>query len=58
MTLREGSVVGPYEICARAGAGGMGEVDQAIENRLNLLRRVLLSDVSPVKVAARAHPAA
>ena len=35
MVLRQGSRVGPYEIAAAIGAGGMGEVFRAHDTRLN-----------------------
>ena len=35
MVLRQGSRVGPYEIAAAIGAGGMGEVFRARDTRLN-----------------------
>ena len=35
MALPAGTRLGPYEILARIGAGGMGEVYRAIDSRLN-----------------------
>ena len=35
MTLRPGSRLGPYEIVALLGAGGMGEVYRARDTRLD-----------------------
>jgi len=35
MTLSAGDKLGPYEICSRAGVGGMGEVYKARDTRLD-----------------------
>ena len=35
MTLRPGTTLGPYEITAAIGAGGMGEVYSATDTRLD-----------------------
>src|SRR5437764_11826078 len=45
MSLAAGSKIGPYEILAQIGAGGMGEVYRALDTRLNRPVAVkLLSD--------------
>src|SRR5207253_9978903 len=44
MTLASGTKIGPYEIVAPAGAGGMGEVYQARDTRLD--RSVAIKIVS------------
>jgi Tol biopolymer transport system component len=51
MTLPRGTRLGPYEVTARIGVGGMGEVYQAIDT--NLARQVAIK-VLPEAVAADA----
>ncbi len=41
MPLKSGTTLGPYQIDAPLGAGGMGEVYKAIDTRLD--RTVILS---------------
>ena len=48
MSLRPGTRIGPYEVTAQIGAGGMGEVYRATDT--NLKRRVALK-VLPASVA-------
>ena len=49
MTLTPGTRLGPYEIAARIGVGGMGEVYQATD--MNLARQVAIK-VLPASVAS------
>ena len=48
MTLNPGSRLGPYEITSRLGAGGMGEVYQAVDTRLdrNVAVKILSSELA------------
>ena len=45
MALQPGSTLGPYEVLALIGAGGMGEVYQARDTRLD--RRVAVKVLAP-----------
>jgi serine/threonine protein kinase len=49
MPLSTGMKLGPYEIRAPAGAGGMGEVYKAVDTRLD---RTVAIKVLPDKLAA------
>jgi eukaryotic-like serine/threonine-protein kinase len=54
MSLAAGSKLGPYEILARVGVGGMGEVYRALDTKLNRPVAVkLLSDVLADAAARR-----
>ena len=48
MTLQAGTTVGPYEVVAPIGAGGMGEVYRALDRKLNreLALKVLSASLS------------
>src|ERR1700722_9026544 len=52
VTLKAGDMLGPYEVVARIGAGGMGEVYQARDTRLN---RIVAIKILPSHLADRAE---
>jgi Tol biopolymer transport system component len=52
VTLTPGSKLGPYEIIAQAGAGGMGEVYKAKDTRLD---RTVAIKVLPIQLSANAE---
>ena len=51
MSVNAGTRLGPYEIIAAAGAGGMGEVYKARDTRLD---RIVAIKVLPTHLAGRA----
>jgi len=50
--LKAGTKLGPYEVLARIGAGGMGEVHQARDTRLN---RIVAIKILPQRLAGSAE---
>src|ERR1700722_3849089 len=52
VTLKAGDKLGPYEVVARIGAGGMGEVYQARDTRLN---RIVAIKILPSHLADSAE---
>jgi serine/threonine protein kinase/Tol biopolymer transport system component len=52
LTLKAGAKLGPYEVLARIGAGGMGEVYQARDTRLN---RIVAIKILPPHLADSAE---
>ena len=54
MTLSPGTRLGPYEILAAIGAGGMGEVYQAHDTRLD--RSVAIKALPPTSESHSGEP--
>ena len=56
MPLENGTRIGPYEVTAALGAGGMGEVCRARDTRLNrdVALKVLPTALRPTRNAWRA----
>ena len=52
MELKSGTKLGPYEVVARIGAGGMGEVWKARDTRLD---RIVAIKIRPVSVRVHVH---
>ncbi|PYU21727.1 MAG: hypothetical protein DMG30_16940 [Acidobacteria bacterium] len=48
MAILSGKRLGPYEVLSAIGAGGMGEVYRAIDDRLNWIRRKMRERISLV----------
>lgn len=57
MTLSPGTRLGPYEVQAAIGAGGMGEVYRARDAQLkrDVALKVLPADVARILTASRAR---
>ena len=55
MPLSPGAKLGPYEILSPIGPGGMGEVYQAKDTRLDWIVAIKSSSVSPGCVTLRAR---
>ena len=55
MPLQPGTTLGPYQVTAKIGEGGMGEVWQATDTKLN--RQVALKILPEAFAADPARPA-
>ena len=56
MSLANGTKLGPYEVLALIGAGGMGEVYRARDTRLNREVAIKVSRTRSFPSASRAKP--